>query len=312
MVISIDTQKEMYEYILSGKILRDNYIDSNFQIFITEQIKYLSKKLYLRTELYIGKMQLELDNNNKLKRKKNYKCNSNKLIFDTLHSIENCNDFTTEDIKKQLSGLNSVNYTEVIENGSKDRRRLIKLCKLYLQNKEIKLKTENKSSEEYELEKECFLAETALCVYSVDELDLGLETYVQKTFSTGKKFAQQLKPDIIFIGKNKALVIDVKVYTNVETQHYDKRVYISNNNRFQLNTYIGKVKKQLCREGIEVHGIMLHIINEDIWDKSNDMQCTDLTMEDDRPIKLFMIQDKGLAYILQEYHKIVKDFFNNE
>lgn len=311
MVISIDTQKEMYEYILSGKILRDSYIDSNFQIFITEQIKYLSKKLYLRTELYIGKMQLELDNNNKLRRKKNYKCNSNKLIFDILHQIENCNDFTTEDIKKQLIGIDSVDYKDVIESGSKDRRRLVKLCKLYMQNKEIKLKTEAKSSEEYELEKECFLAETALGVYSLDKLDLGLETYIQKTFSTGKKFAQQLKPDIIFIGKNKALVIDVKVYTNVEIKHYDTRSYISNNNRFQLNTYIGKVKKQLCEEGIEVHGIILHIVNDDIWCKSNDMQCADLTMEDDRPIKLFMIQDKGLPYILSEYDKIIKDYFNN-
>lgn len=311
MVISIDTQKEMYEYILSGKILRDSYIDSNFQIFITEQIKYLSKKLYLRTELYIGKMQLELDENNKLRRKKNYKCNSNKLIFDILHQLENCNDFTTEDIKKQLSKLDSVDYRDVIESGSKDRKRLVKLCKLYLQNKEIKLKTEAKSSEEYELEKECFLAETALGMYSTDELDLNIETYVQKSFSSGKKFAQHIKPDIVFIGKDKALVIDIKVYTNVETKHYDTRSYISNNNRFQLNTYIGKVKKQLCKEGTEVYGIILHIINKDVWNRSNDMQGADLTIEDDRPIRLFMIQDKGLPYILSEYDKIVKDYFNN-
>lgn len=309
MIISVDTQKEMYEYIISGKILRDNYIDSNLKIFITEQIKYLSKKLYLKTELYIGKMQLELDIDNKLIRKKNYKCKSNKLIFDILHQIESCNTFVTEEIKKQISRLDSINYKEVIESGSKDRKRLIRLCKLYIQNKEIELKTKGKSIEEYELAKESFLAETSLGIYSKDELNLGLDAYVQKVFNTGKRFAQQIKPDIILIGKEKALVIDVKVYKDIEAEHYDKRVYCSNSNRFQLNSYIGKVTKQLCKNKVTVQGIILHIVNKEIWDKCSDMQEADLTIEEDRPITLYMIQDKGLEYILNEYQKLVERYF---
>lgn len=309
MVISVDTQKEMYKYIISGKILRDNYIDSNLKIFITEQIKYLSKKLYLRTELYIGKMQLELDANNKLLRKKNYKCKSNKLIFDILHKIESCNTFETEEIRKQLNNLDSVDYRDVTETGSKDRKRLIKLCKLYMQNKEIELRTKGETSEEYELAKESFLAETALGLYSENELNLGLETYVQKVFAARNKFAQQLKPDIILIGKDKVIVVDVKVYKDVETEHYDKRVYCSNNNRFQVNSYIGKVMKQLCTDKIEVQGIILHIVNKEIWDRCSDMQEADLTIEEDRPITLYMIQDKGLEYIFKEYQKLVERYF---
>ena len=155
-----------------------------------------------------------------------------------------------------------------------------------------------------------YLGHSAFNIISEEGLNILIDPFISNNPSCTVP-VEQLKPDIIFIGKNKALVIDVKVYTNVETKHYDTRSYISNNNRFQLNTYIGKVKKQLCEEGIEVHGIILHIVNDDIWCKSNDMQCADLTMEDDRPIKLFMIQDKGLPYILSEYDKIIKDYFNN-
>lgn len=60
-VISASTQKEMYEYILSIKHTNISDATSNNQDFLKIIIKELARKLYLRTELYIGKMQIRLD-----------------------------------------------------------------------------------------------------------------------------------------------------------------------------------------------------------------------------------------------------------
>jgi hypothetical protein len=40
--------------------------------------------------------------------------------------------------------------------------------------------------------------------------------------------------------------------------------------------------------------------------KYGDLQGADITIENDRPMKLWLIEDKGLDYILNEYSKLLE------
>lgn len=304
MVISIETQKEMYRYILSDKKTNIRNIDSNIQEFLRLTIKELAKKLYLRAELYIGKAQLQLDENNEIVRKKNYKCESNKLIYDTLHEIKNGTDFANKDIEKQLQEIDIEDYEFIPESGTADRKKLIKSCILYYQHKEIIEVSKGKSTEEYDIVKESWLAEQCLGKYSIHELGLELKAKSQPKYYGGGKYAQVLKPDIQLYDKDNLVVIDVKVYKNIHIYSHGQLKYGSNTNRFQVNSYIGKCLDKYHRDNVQ--GIILHIVNSDIMNKYGELQGADITIENDRHMKLWLIEDKGLDYILNEYSRLIQ------
>ena len=311
MILSYVTQKEMYNYITSNKTTGVGYIDSNFSLFITNEIKNISKKLFFRSELYIGKIQISVDSDNRLVRIKNYKCKSNILILNTLHSIKNNTDFTNEEIRKQIGNESIDNYDEVIESGSKLRRKLIKLCKLYFEHKEIELRNKSKSMEEYELAKESFLAEASLGLFTQNEVVNVTKVYRQKQFRSEYKHAQVLKPDIIIIDNRLLIVIDTKVYKEIGIKNHGKFEYCSNANRFQINSYIGKcLDKLMGGNANKIIGIILHIVNEELMEKNHELQGTELTIEKARPIYLYMIQDKGLDYIFKCYNNILKEYLS--
>lgn len=307
-VISASTQKEMYEYILSIKHTNISDATSNNQDFLKIIIKELARKLYLRTELYIGKMQIRLDSNGKLERIKNYKCNSNKLIFQTLHDIKNVSDFSTDDIKNQLNSIEPIIPEETAENGSKDRIKLIKACKLYYESKEIEEVAKNKSEETIDLEREAWLAEKCLSKYTLDKKDTGMKARQQRKFESRGQYARVIKPDLILYNVSELIVIDIKVYSKILEWSHGRHVYSSNTNRFQVNSYIGKCIEDIHKhQPDKVQGVLLHIVNNDLMTKSSELQNTDLTIENDRPIKLFMIEDKGLEYIFSEYDKLLSE-----
>lgn len=304
MVISIETQKEMYRYILSDKKTNIRNIDSNIQEFLRLTIKELAKKLYLRAELYIGKAQLQLDENNKIVRKKNYKCESNKLIYDTLHEIKNGTDFANRDIEKQLQEVDIEDFEFIPESGTADRKKLVRSCILYYQHKEIIEVSRGKSTEEYDIVKESWLAEQCLGMYSIHELGIKLKAKSQPKYYGGGKYAQVLKPDIQLYDKDNLIVIDVKVYKNIHIYSHGQLKYGSNANRFQVNSYIGKCLDKHHRDNVQ--GVILHIVNSDTMNKYGELQGADITIENGRHMKLWLIEDKGLDYILNEYSRLIQ------
>ena len=42
------------------------------------------------------------------------------------------------------------------------------------------------------------------------------------------------------------------------------------------------------------------------YEESKEANYTDLTIESNRPMKLWLIEDKGLDYILKEYNKLIE------
>lgn len=39
--------------------------------------------------------------------------------------------------------------------------------------------------------------------------------------------------------------------------------------------------------------MLLHVVNNDLWEENKSMQYTELTIEEDRPIILYMVRDTG-------------------
>lgn len=304
MIISIQTQKAMYDYILESKTMGEEITNRGLGDVISFMITELAKRLYLRSELYIGKIIIHKDSAYKLSKEKNYKCISNQLIYYVLTNIPKSVTYATDRIKKQLELKYSEDFMKVKENGTKERKKLLNLCKLYLANRDIEFVYKSKDKKEYSMAKEYFLAEATLGKYSKEIFDGIAKVYTQKTLKNGTATTLGLRSDIIIQFEDIVIIIDVKVYNKIGVTYYNNYVYGSNENRFQLNSYLGAYKDKYGNKD-KVVGIVLHIVNQSLWDQNKQMQGSKLTIEDDRLIYLWMIQDNGLNYILEQYKEII-------
>ena len=64
-VISTDTKREMYVYLLSNgrlQIGRNHNTDSDLKEYLRDQIRQLSNSLHRRLELYICKSYIKIEN----------------------------------------------------------------------------------------------------------------------------------------------------------------------------------------------------------------------------------------------------------
>ena len=61
MIISIQTQKAMYDYILESKTMGEEITNRGLGDVISFMITELAKRLYLRSDLYICKIIIHKD-----------------------------------------------------------------------------------------------------------------------------------------------------------------------------------------------------------------------------------------------------------
>ena len=315
MVLTAETQYQMYDYILSGKLTDSKQAISNYSNFLVLEIKRLSKRLYHRAELYKGKSIINVGENGEFNSSKNYKCWSNIVIYKTLHDIKNITKYDNNEIRSQLGNYercelcNICNIDSIKETGSRDKKRLIRACKLYQQHIDICKNAKDKDNGKYELTRESFLAEESLARFSKDNF---ANVYSQHQYREKEKYAQTIIPDIIIKNPDKLIVIDCKVYKKIHTFSHGQLKYISNGNRFQVNSYIGRcLQDDYDNKNIPVQGIILHIVNKETMEKYKELNGTDLTIESDRPMRLWLIEDKGgengLKYIFEEYKRLIEN-----
>lgn len=316
MQISSETQVEMYNYLLNDRISGNNFIDSNSQDFLINSIKLLAKKLNGRAELFIRKANLRMDGDT-LKMGSNYICSSNHLIYYVLNNIGGCSSLLkqlgeTEQINKLLHSVFiriPVEFEAVPEsNSSTGRGKMIKLCKLYMSEKEMEITSKKKSEDKDFIAKESALAEKSLRKYSSE---LKNEIVVQpNNIKSRLDNALALKSDIILNYGDRAVIIDIKVYSSISTRDDGILFYKYNTNRYQVNSYIGAYLNKNSTIS-KTSGLIIHIVNHELYEKNKELQGADLTIETDRPIRLFLIEDKGLDSIFVDYSKIVESTLLN-
>ena len=310
MVLTAETQYQMYDYILSGKLTNSKQAISKSQDFLILEIKRLSKRLSTRAELYKRKSIINVGENGEFNSSKNYELWSNILIYKTLHDIKNITKYDNTEIRNQLCIFencdirNLLNIDSLKETGSSDKKRLIRACKLYQQHMDICKNAKDKDNGKYELVRESFLAEESLARFSKDTF---ANVYSQHQYREKEKYAQTIIPDIIIKNPDKLIVIDCKVYKKIHTFSHGQLKYISNGNRFQVNSYIGRcLQDDYDNKNIPVQGIILHIVNSGIMNRYGELHGVDITIENDRPMKLWLIEDKGLDYIFNEYDRLIE------
>ena len=188
---------------------------------------------------------------------------------------------------------------------------------MYLLHQQLERTSKKKEADTTgEIDIESRLAELALHKYSKY---LKPFRVAPKTVKNAEGFAQSLVTDIILESPtaNKSLIVDVKVYKDFIVKHHDKSRYKSNENRFQMNSYIGAylekaAKKELNAEKeLMVDGILLHIVSPEHWERlkqHNGLNGAVLTIESKRPIHLYIIPDYGLDYIFTSYAKIIERY----
>ena len=315
MQISSKTQIEMYNYLISNKIVGIDFGVSNSQEFLINAIKVLAKILNSRTELFVKKAIVELNSEN-LSVRENCWCSSNHLIYYVLNDIKGCKGLL-KPITENNSNKDSLHiyeefpdgYMGLPENsGSVGRGKLIKLCKMYLSEKEIEITSKKKGVDQTFLAKESELAEKALHKYSQQ---LGNHIKVQgNNLLPRLNNAYALKSDIILKCGDKAIVVDIKVYSSISEKEKEKLLYKYNSNRYQVNSYIGAYKNK-DKTVNEVSGLIVHIVNHELYEKNKEINGAELTIEPDRPMKLLLIEDRGLEQIFADYTEIInKELFN--
>lgn len=339
MIISIKTQHDMYDYILSlDKIGIEKRPCDLPNDILKRKIKKIATKLDRQNKLFIKKAQVSKEiiedkathiKKQVLKMDKVYRYKSNYLIYDTLQDTGVCNALVVKH-KSKIQNHEPIKYIEDIkESGSELRKTLIDLCIDYYNSIEYDIQSKSKSTEEYELKKACDLAEEAIAKYIKTEYfnnRIDIVVKHQKKFYSIYSHDGRLIPDIFIIDKiNKLiLVIDVKVYSVIGSKKGCRLIYDKNDNRFQINSYMGKIKQELeynnnfvkeCnikdKNGYNIKGILLHVVNKSLWEENKGMQGTELTIEYDRPIKLYMVKDtenNGFANIKSE----IKDILDKE
>ena len=322
MQISTQTQVEMYNYLLNNKVAGNNIIDSNSQDFLSNSIKMLAKKLSGRAELFLRKPIMQMDNEI-LKMRSNYMCSSNHLIYYVLNEIDGCKRFLnqlgevgddkeSELLNKKLATVFSQkpeDYEKISEDGGTvGRRKLIKLCKLYLAEKEFIIASKKKSDDKDFLARESTLAEKSLRKYSY-ELKNNIKVQGNKVLER-LEHAMAMYTDIILCKEDRALIIDIKVYASFSENSHGKLMYNKGNNRYQVNSYIGAYLSK-NKNISKISGLLIHIVNHDLYEKNKELQGADLTTEPDRPIRLYLIEDKGIDNIFADYRKIIEETLLN-
>ena len=313
MIISAETQYEMYIYLAKQSLKNMSVDDSNLSEIINYQIKILAQKLFNRSELFVKKpLFFYKEEEEKIDAGKELVSKSNVLIYDTLESIKGCKRFL---INTNKVDIKDIDYSTVIETGSPDRVKLIKLCKKFMQRKELSNKKQNNTEDTYEVR----MAELGTLVDQTIGVYTGeiherypqiKEVFVQKHLKSQHELMQDLVPDIVIITSNKVYVIDVKVRKNIANENiYHPFAYAENSNRFQVNSYIGLYKSLYPNK--EVEGILLHFANEDLFNKNAIMNGKTASIEPDRPIHIYLIEDRGLNNIFTDYRKIIEDILSN-
>lgn len=322
MIINITTQIEMYKYILSDVTRGIKNIDNNTDDFISILIRDLAFKLFNRSSLYIGKINISKVVNTdfntkgykywykrrKLKKEKNYKCKSNQLIYYVLSDFPECEAYITDEIQNQLVLKCPEDFENVRETGTKARRKLIKLCKQYLMDKDMELVAKTKSTERYNLAKEDKLAEAAIGKYYEELLGHEYNVKTQMELKKASGFLQGLHSDVVIrSARGKSIIIDVKVYNVVgQKSKHGKFVYSSNANRYQVNSYIGAFKNKF---GIfkDVTGVLLHVVDDELWNENKELQGIDVSIEDSRPIYLYMVKATDWENMKMDCEHIIKE-----
>lgn len=315
-IISKQTQLDMYRYLLSDKGIGYNIVDSDTQEYIIHTIKDISRKLRARCELYIRKSVIRRDENNgyRVKITSKFKFKSNRLIYDVLKQIGEEQNINTE-YSKQISQMCELtDIDETAELGATLRKKLVKLCKIYLSLHEL----ENMSSEHedtYLMYKESWLCEQAISKFVQERYPKHSASQVQfRADKIKQPYVSVLKPDLVVWGDNKAVLIDIKVYSKIFTRNpYNKKreQYISNTNRYQVNSYIGKVLES-HREYSDrpIIGVLMHITNDETYNTYSHANGTDLSVENERQMRLSLIHDNGMEGIFQQVQEEIQKFLS--
>lgn len=344
-VISDDTVVEMISY-LSGLKKSDVKSGSNLKELLKKTITDLARKLYLRNELYLKKADIKYDSVEHILNKNGiFRFKSNAIIYKTLKEIggtvyfDDTNDKSSSsevnksddssseaDKSKEFKDANNRrviatiadNLTEsdwdvTFRAGSKDRLSLLRLCRMYHRQELISdVKTKNHAEAvKVAWERECDLFEEVIRKHTVDkfkgnDINVSDTNKIVSINSKEKPYALSLETDIIVKSPNKLIIIDCKVYKNIKSWSHGKPKYRSNGNRFQVNSYIGSAlqKEEYKRDLAE--GILVHLVPTDADEDTMKMHQANLTIEDERPIELWVIQDKGLNSIFKEYDELLR------
>lgn len=298
MVLTPKTQIEMYEYLSNKGTSGVISVDSDSNEFLTSAIKKLATKVNRVCNLFNrqalikdGKMELD------------YNSDSNHLIYYVLNNIGGCAMLLKEinTYKKAINNFKKIpkDIKYVRDTNNKLRDRLINLCKLYLDNQEYEIASKKKCTDIEFISKESWLAEKCLHTYSKKHFAIFGNLLRHRT-----AISYALRSDIVIEGAVKTIIVDVKVYSNIVSK--DDKLYISNNNKNQINSYIGAYLSKTNHKNNNVEGIVLHIVSSEQYEKAKHLNGGDLSVEDDRKLSLYIIEDKGLNYILDTYKEIIE------
>lgn len=316
-VISPSTQIEMYKYLAKHKESGVREIDTDSNDFITSAIKDSAIRLSKSNNLFIKTAEIKSEGN-KVKINSKYNSKSNHIIYYALHNIGGCNKLLEQVNKEKHLAITfkniPENYEDIIENSGKLRNKLIHLCKIYLNSKEYEIASQINCTDKEFMAKESWLAEASLHKYTKEySEEIGYDV-IGNLLRGRNKYTYALKSDIIIEDILKTIIIDVKVYSNIISKD---GLYISNANRYQVNSYIGAYLDREAKKGKEieenkVEGILLHIVDNAQYEKVKQMNGANLSVEDGRKLTLYIIEDKGLNYIFDEYSKILDKHLNEE
>ena len=314
MIISAETQQEMYTYLAKQSLKNVCAVDSNLSEIIDYQIKVLAQKLYNRSELFVRKsLFIYKEEEEKIEAEHGLVSASNVLIYNTLEHIKGCKRFL---INTNKVDMHDIDYSTVIESGSPDRIELIRLCKKFMQHKELSAKKTSNTKDEFKVKmaEEGTLTDRTIGMYTMEiqkEYPQMEEIFVQKHLKSEHKLMQDLVPDIVIVTSDKIYVIDVKVRKNIASANeHHPFAYAENSNRFQINSYMGAYKFLYPNKAVE--GILLHFANEELYTKNEIMQGKTASIESDRPIHLYLIEDRGLDNIFTDYRKIIENILFTE
>lgn len=308
MIISVETQQEMYTYLAKQSLKNMYVVDSSLSEIIDYQIRVLAQKLYNRSELFVRKASfIYNEKDEKIETGHELYSLSNALIYNTLENIKGCKRFL---INTNKSDIHDIDYSTVIESGSPDRIKLIQLCKKFMQHKELSAKKTSNTKDQFKVKaaEVGTLADQTIGAYTLEiqkEYNQIEEVFVQKHLKSEHKFMQDLVPDIVIVTSDKVYVIDVKVRKTIASvNEYHPFAYTENSNRFQVNSYIGMYKSLYTNKAVE--GILLHFADEELYNENEIMQGKEASIESDRPIHLYIIEDRGLDNIFADYRKIIE------
>ena len=251
-------------------------------------------------------------------KRNNYNTNSNGYIIHTFNNIlENCED----KLSKQANYLKSKKIelvTEELDQSAirntlnKGRRELLIFCCAY-NNVLSTFKKDEKIFKISGTEQDSWLIQQLIQTI-IEELTTEFEFTTGKHLlkhtnkdSSERLISQALEADTIIQfnrEETKDIIIDTKLYTSIAD---DKGKYISNANRYQMNSYIGAYGDKFKKEA---SGIILHIVDDSTYNKYNYLNGTNQSVEEKREIKLCLIKkDENVEIMKDECRKIMTQYY---